>query len=128
VNPFVADYPEQAHHGDPPRTKREDIFRGICVNVNRFPVTQDDTKYHEFFASVQQYNPSVLMIQEPGINWNAVPHDQYLSNVATEHLAPEQARAYTSHNLHSGTNDRCQWGGTAIVSHGDICQNAMGGG
>ena len=95
--------------------------------MNRFPVTENTSKYDEFFRTMSSYDVSIAAIQEVGINWSVIHQDHHLSKVARNNLGPT-AKATTAHNTNSGTNSRSQWGGTALISQDTISKYAMGRG
>ena len=121
----------RSYHGDFPRSPGENVHRTICLNPNRLPATTDVTKYNELFSAMRAYKPGTLLLQETGINWDNTPSDHRLGNVARNYLSrntddPQACLAATAHNIHSGSHHRTQWGGTAIISYGKICQFSMG--
>ena len=117
------------YYGDYASTPTDDIFRLFIHNINRFSASNnDDSKYIEFFTSVTRYRPSVTLLQELGLPWPFVPKHMQLLAMAKKHLAPIDCKLVTAHNENSGVRSRSQWGGTAVLSYGKVCQYAKGTG
>jgi len=79
-------------------------MRGVCLNPNKFSVTDDDTKYHQFFSAMRRYKISFAMLQECGIQWDVMPREQRFINIAKRILEPhnETCKVHTAHNESHG--------------------------
>ena len=119
------------YFGDLPRKLAKNCIRVGSINLDNLSQYEGKTKNpkdEQLFTSINNYEINILMMQELGLNWDAVNHaDQWRERVKAN-LEYQQTKSYVSHNKQDPKRHPRQWGGTGILSYGKVSFFAMGAG
>ena len=88
----------------------------------------DDHKYDKLCDFLEHHQVTVAMLQECGLNWDNISQNHRLPSIFRDKKRFTKCKAFTAHNVHTGVKTKCQWGGTAVLSMGNISHYAKGAG
>ena len=112
--------------GDRAGRKRAKYGRVITINIGNLPVTNTDNKIPALFEAVLRYNPDAILFQEMGLNTLVTPKDKQWKAQVAKYLDMNRVKTIHRSNQNDLTGNRLQWGGTAILTQGDLSFSAMG--
>ena len=119
---------DEPFFGDCPGEVEDGTFRLASVNVNNIGIGSKDSKMERLCRSMCNYNVDVMALQEIGVKWSKVFYEHRLQAQLDKWFAPGTTRSTTAHNVHDPLQHTHQWGGTALMSRGDMAFTAMGSG
>ena len=123
---------QEPYFGDLPYNVSKHCFRIGSINIDNLSQYEGKTKNpkdEHIFTSINNYELSITLMQEMGLNWNAVRHEDQWRERVKAHLEYQQTKSYVSHNTRDKKQQQPrQWGGTGILSYGKISHFTMGAG
>jgi exonuclease III len=90
------------------------------ININCLPVTKNNQKVGRLFQAIQNYNPDAILLQEMGFNTLVTPKSKQWKALVAEHLDIHRVKTIHASNVNDMTGNRKQWGGTAVLTQGDM--------
>ena len=103
-------------------------FRLAGINLDNLPTYADHADNEKLFREIVQYDISVLLKQETGVNWSVIdPKDSWKQRLH-QFFEPRSTCCYMSHNRHFVTREAHQWGGTGVTTRGKLRYLAAGAG
>jgi exonuclease III len=122
---------QEPYFGDLPYTVSRHCFRLASVNIDNLSQYEGKTKNpkdEHIFTSINNYELGILMMQELGLNWDAVRLEDRWQERVKANMEYQQTRSYMSHNTRDKKRQPRQWGGTGIFAQGKLSHFAMGAG
>ena len=76
-------------------------MRVASINVDNLTQYEGNTKNpkdEQLFTAINNYEINILMMQELGLNWDAVDHNNQWRERVKVNLEYQQTKSYVSHN------------------------------
>lgn len=122
------DTQESPYFGDLPGKVKSQHFRIGSVNLNNLAPVLDDDKHAKLFTAINTYGIDIMLMQEVGVDWSAIPRKDGWHARVSESLEVKQTKSYMGYNRQAIAKDGKQWGGTGVMSYGKISHFASGAG
>ena len=124
----LQDTQEAPYFGDLPGKVRSQHFRIGSVNLNNLATVIDDDKHAKLFTAINTYGIDIMLMQEVGVDWTAIPRKDGWRARVCESLEITQTKSYMGYNKQAIAKEGKQWGGTGVMSYGKISHFSNGAG
>ena len=106
----------------------EDTLRIGSINVNNVSPYADEERDSKLFQAIIDTEVDILLMQEIGVNWSAIPRSKQWQNRCDKVFEPGLTKNRLSCNRNDPAKTARQWGGTGVFAQGKISFYAMGSG